>query len=76
MRVDLNKSESVTVSLRSRGGGIIWIRSYRERSPLDVVWLCLPRLNGRHREALREHAICTADASAKTYRECISWAGG
>lgn len=76
MRVDLNKSESVTVILKSRGGGIIWIRSYGDRSPLDVVYLCLPRLNGRHRQALREHATCTADSSAKTYSECISWAGG
>jgi len=76
MRVDLNKHESVTVTLRSKGGGQIWIRAYGERSPMRV-WTLNKVYNGfdaNHKQALLDHAR-GACRDRRTYRECISWTG-
>lgn len=78
MRVNLNKNESVTVTLRSRGGGQIWIRARAaERSPYEVAWEARARFSGEHKEALMDHAIRSgvADISPRTYLEAISWPG-
>ena len=78
MRVDLNKHESVTVTLRSKGGGIIWIRSYGERSPHLVACLCRHQMSGSHLDALLCHAVeLTGRASTSTADYChmISWTG-
>ncbi len=75
VRIDLNKSESVTVLLRSKGGGQIWIRAYGPASPLTVLIRVLVRggFDDEHRLALA-HARCACRAS-RTYRELISWTG-
>lgn len=79
MRVDLNKHESVTVTLRSKGGGQIWIKSYGKRSPMAVVVSVFlsTKFDKEHAVALRDHAINsgTACSSSRTYRELISWPG-
>lgn len=77
MRFDINKNESVTVTLRSRGGGTIWIRAYADRSPYQVAWEARTRFSSKHKKALLVHAIRSgvADISPRTYREAISWPG-
>ena len=76
-RVDVGEREFVTVLLRSKGGGQIYVGAYGERSPREVALEALrrpPLLASVEGRALRER-IGSLSESPSTYRETRSWAG-